>query len=194
MRDSVRISVESDHGEETARIHDDDGEVDAGDATFSFELVDGGSISPEPETRASTGNSEQANDSRQAGDFEDTGDSNPRYVCPLTAVPTDSTLRCEATNGRRGTEVILRRGDGEVFAWRNSCPHGPKVQLDPGGGAIVDDDQLVCHEHGARFECGDGFCTYGPCRGDALDEIEVEVRDGDVYLADDRFDACVPLD
>ncbi|MFB6303660.1 MAG: Rieske (2Fe-2S) protein [Haloferacaceae archaeon] len=179
MSDSVRVSVESDHEEESARVHGGAGEVTAGEATFRFSID--GTV---PDRSETDGDSDDDRDDPDEG-------RDPRYVAPVTEIPSDSTIRCEATNGRRGTEIILRRENGDdVFAWRNSCPHKPKVRLDPGDGAIVDDGQLVCHEHGARFECDDGFCTYGPCRGDALDEVEVEVRRGDVYLSDERFDAC----
>lgn len=51
------------------------------------------------------------------------------------------------------------------------------------------DEHVVCREHGARFERGGGVCTHGPCRGEVLDEIEVTVRNGDVYLTDDRSEA-----
>ncbi|MGZ0746095.1 Rieske (2Fe-2S) protein [Haloparvum sp. AD34] len=188
MRDAVRVSIESEYEEDSARIHDDSGQVETSDATFSFSIDgnghvgdDVGSAGPEPEPGP---------DPEPEQDASSEEETEPRHVAPLREVPTDSTIRCEAVHGRRGVELILRREGDEVFAWRNSCPHKPKVSLDPGNGAIVDDDQIVCHEHGARFECGDGYCSYGPCRGDELEEFDVEVRDGDVYLADDRFDAC----
>lgn len=185
MRDSIRVNVASDHEEESAHVHDDAGEVTAGDATFRFS-IDGVDVEDAGEEESADTENRSHDEGAERDDERD-----PRYIAPVHEVPSNSTLRCEAVDGRRGTEVILRReNETNVFAWRNSCPHKPKVPLDPGSGAIVDDDQIVCHEHGARFECGDGFCTYGPCRGDALDEIDVEVRDGNVYLSDERFDAC----
>ncbi|WP_336037743.1 Rieske (2Fe-2S) protein [Halobacterium yunchengense] len=177
MRDAVRVSVEAGDDQTAVRVHDDAGEVSAGDATFRFSV--GGT-----DREDATGDAPPEPDDR----------SDPRHVAPLSDVPTDSTLRCEALHGRRGTEVILQRDGDDVLAWRNACPHRPNVRLDPGDGAIVDDDQLVCHEHGARFECEDGVCTRGPCAGDALDAVAVAARDGAVYLADDRFDACRRLD
>jgi nitrite reductase/ring-hydroxylating ferredoxin subunit len=185
MRDSVRVSVESDYEEKSVRIRDDTGKVTAGEATFRFS-IDGADLD-DAGADDSRGTENRPYD--ETADLDDGRD--PCYIAPVTEIPLDSTLRCEAINGRHSMEIILRReNETDVFAWQNSCPHKPEVLLDPGGGAIVDDDQIVCHEHGARFECGDGVCTYGPCHGDALDEIGVEVRDGDVYLTDERFDAC----
>lgn len=178
MRDAIRVAVETDDEERTVRVHDDEGEVEAGDATFRFSVSPSGSTDRE---RAA----EQATDDSGAA-----GAEAPRRIAPVGDVPVEGTLRCEALDGRRGAEFILRREDDTVYAWRNSCPHKPEVRLDPGDGAIVTDDHVVCHEHGARFERGDGTCTRGPCRGAALDELDVAVRDGDVYLTDDRFEAA----
>lgn len=195
MRDAVRVSIESEYEEDSARIHDDCGQVETSDATFSFSIDGNGPVKSHVEQENSEqGEPEQGEPEQGEPEYEHDNpsdeESDPRHIAPLHEVPADSTIRCEAVRGRRGTELILRREGDEVFAWRNSCPHKPNVPLDPGNGAIVDDDQIVCHEHGARFECDDGYCSYGPCRGDELEEFEVEVRDGDVYLADDRFDAC----
>ena len=42
---------------------------------------------------------------------------------------------------------------------------------------------LVCAAHGASFALSDGTCVAGPCRGDTLRAVAVQVRDGEVYLA-----------
>ncbi|PSP56759.1 (2Fe-2S)-binding protein [Halobacteriales archaeon QS_1_67_19] len=174
MADSVRVTVETDGDEQTARIYDDGGEVETDGATFRFSL-----------------NTDSDDDSESAGGDPTDGfcGDEPRRLALLETVPEDGTLRCEAVDDRRGVEFILGRDGGGAFAWRNSCPHKPEVRLDPGDGAILTDDHVVCHEHGARFERDDGYCTRGPCRGAALDEIEVAVREGVVYLTDDRFEA-----
>lgn len=193
MRDSVRVSVESDHEEESVRIDDGAGEVTAGGTTFRFSID--GADPDDAGTDDGIADDDGTTDDRPGDEGTDDDGHDPRHIAPVAEIPSESTLRCEVMDGRRATEIILRREHEEdVFAWRNSCPHKPKVPLDPGGGAIVDGGQLVCHEHGARFECDDGFCTYGPCRGDTLDGIDVEVRDGEVYLSDERFDACRRLE
>lgn len=181
MRDAVRVSVEADDDEQTVRVHDDEGEVEVGDATFRFSVTSSGSDGTDRENGSRV---ETEND-----DGDSSGDDDPRRIVEVEDVPVKGTLRCEALDGRRGTEFILRREENTVFAWRNSCPHKPEIRLDPGEGAIVTDEHVVCHEHGARFERGDGVCTSGPCQGKVLDEIEVDTRDGSVYLTDDRFEA-----
>jgi len=179
MPDAVRVTVETDGEEKTVRVHDHEGEVELEDATFRFSISSSRTEDSENEDRDTTVAE------RQESGVADS--EHPRRIAALEDVPTDTTLRCEATDGQYGVEFILRREDETVFAWRNSCPHEPDVRLDPGNGAIVTGEHVVCHEHGARFERGDGTCTHGPCRGAVLDEIEVTVRDNEIYLVDDRF-------
>lgn len=196
MRDGVRVRVETDGDREAIRVAADDGEVAVDGVTFRFSVdrpgtdgaasESGADTEPVDDTSADDRDTagENANDDEAVGEDDD-----PRYVAALEDVPTNGTIRCEAVSGRHGVEFILRQEDGEAFAWRNSCPHEPDVRLDPGWGAFVRDGQIVCHEHGARFETGDGLCTYGPCRGKVLDPIGVDVREGAVYLTDERFEA-----
>ncbi|HNV79908.1 MAG TPA: Rieske (2Fe-2S) protein, partial [Thermomonas sp.] len=42
---------------------------------------------------------------------------------------------------------------------------------------------LVCAAHGASFELANGVCVAGPCRGESLRAVAVEVRDGGISLA-----------
>lgn len=191
MGNHVRVSVEADGKQEFARVHDAEGEIEAGGVSFRFKVDDIG----ESDDSSDDSTTEQSNGSTNEGCI----DREPQQHTPTAAdprvasvedIPTNGTIRCKANGERRSAEVILRRDGEEVFAWQNSCPHQPDVRLDTGGGAIVSDDQIVCPKHGARFECGDGYCTRGPCRGDALEEVAVDVRDGDVYLTDDRFATC----
>ncbi|WP_254535145.1 Rieske (2Fe-2S) protein [Halomarina litorea] len=183
MREGIRVSVTTDDEDETVTVHDTEGTVRAGDATFRFAVDDIGTSTGDDTGAGDDGPNE---DARGPGDPSD----DPRYVAPLDDLPEDGTKLYEARAGRRGTEFIVRREGDSALAWRNSCPHEPDVRLDEGFGARVTDDHIVCHKHGARFVRGEGFCTRGPCRGQSLDAILVEVRDGQVFLSDDRFDSC----
>ena len=79
--------------------------------------------------------------------------------------------------------VLYRLGD-EVRAWLNVCPHaGRRLDWAPGQFLKSKDGHLVCAAHGASFELDRGDCVAGPWRGDALRAVQVQVRDGEVWLA-----------
>lgn len=79
--------------------------------------------------------------------------------------------------------VLYRLGD-EVRAWLNVCPHaGRRLDWAPGQFLKSKDGHLVCAAHGASFELDRGDCIAGPCRGDGLRAVQVQVRDGEVWLA-----------
>jgi len=79
--------------------------------------------------------------------------------------------------------VLYRLGE-EVRAWLNICPHaGRRLDWAPGQFLKSKDGHLVCAAHGASFELDRGDCVAGPCRGDALRAVQVQVRDGEVWLA-----------
>ena len=90
----------------------------------------------------------------------------------------------EATiDGDAESLVLYRLGD-EVRAWLNICPHaGRRLDWAPGQFLKSKDGHLVCAAHGASFELDRGDCVAGPCRGDALRAVQVQVRDGEVWLA-----------
>ena len=90
----------------------------------------------------------------------------------------------EATiDGAAESLVLYRLGD-EVRAWLNVCPHaGRRLDWAPGQFLKSKDGHLVCAAHGASFELDRGDCVAGPCRGDALRAVQVQVRDGEVWLA-----------
>ena len=41
---------------------------------------------------------------------------------------------------------------------------------------------ILCSTHGALFRIEDGYCVDGPCDGEWLERLDLEVRDGEVYL------------
>ena len=109
-------------------------------------------------------------------------------IAPLEAVPDDGTLLFTVRDGFDTEEALLVSLSDGVVAFENYCPHWRDVRLDKGSGATMRGDELVCEKHGATFESDSGYCNYGPCEGAVLDEIDVRVEDGAVYLTDDRYE------
>jgi nitrite reductase/ring-hydroxylating ferredoxin subunit len=123
-----------------------------------------------------------------------TGDGS---ITSVADVPDDSTflftVRNTETDERK--EAILVRlndehndGEGAITGWLNYCQHFTHIKLDKGSGAPMRNGELVCANHGAYFESDTGRCTYGPCEGAYLTELDLEIEDGTVSLADDDYE------
>lgn len=115
-------------------------------------------------------------------------------ITSVDAIPDETTFlfRVREIDSEDVREAILVRIDGKVVGWLNYCQHLTHITLDKGSGAPMRDDEIVCTNHGAMFEADSGLCTFGPCEGAYLTEIEIAVRDGDVYLADDDHEFLGP--
>lgn len=78
--------------------------------------------------------------------------------------------------------VLHRQGDS-VQAFLNICPHaGRRLDWAPGQFLKSKEGHLVCAAHGASFALDSGQCVAGPCKGDRLRAVAIEIRDGQVLL------------
>ena len=103
----------------------------------------------------------------------------------LAGVPPGGFAEAQGlVDGVAESLVLHRDADGAVRAWLNVCPHaGRRLDWAPGQFLKSREGLLVCAAHGASFELDGGLCVAGPCRGDALRPVAVEVRDGQVWLS-----------
>jgi nitrite reductase/ring-hydroxylating ferredoxin subunit len=78
---------------------------------------------------------------------------------------------------------VVRKG-ATVFAYANDCPH-THSPLDWVPDQFLDYSCafIQCATHGAKFRMEDGYCIFGPCKGDALTRVSVVIRDGEVVIA-----------
>ena len=85
-------------------------------------------------------------------------------------------------NGSVQPIFIVRDGD-HWYAYRNSCPH-TGVNLDWVKHQFLDLDgaHIQCATHGALFRKQDGYCIFGPCRGESLLPLPLRVQDDSLYL------------
>ena len=109
---------------------------------------------------------------------------NREPLVSLDALAEGALAEVEAVlDGDAESLVVYRQGTA-VRAWLNVCPHaGRRLDWAPGQFLKSREGHLVCAAHGAAFELEGGQCVSGPCRGDALRLVAVEVRDGQVWLA-----------
>ncbi len=109
-------------------------------------------------------------------------------ICALNDIPSRKAQGFQlAVVGEDGEAkpfpIVVVRWGAQAFGYLNRCPHhGEKLDwereqfLDPTG------LRLMCGKHGALFELGTGRCSDGPCKGDGLTPIALEVIDGDICV------------
>lgn len=82
----------------------------------------------------------------------------------------------------RHAVFAVRKGQA-VHVYVNSCPHiGAPLNFSPDGFLSIDKTHILCSTHGAQFTIPDGVCVLGPCKGERLKALGVDVRDGSVFV------------
>jgi nitrite reductase/ring-hydroxylating ferredoxin subunit len=105
----------------------------------------------------------------------------------------DQTILCRldqiAEPGSKGFSFGAGGDRREIFeagvhGYENICPHKDMI-LDgvPDQFLTLDKKHILCINHGARFRLHDGVCIHGPCKGQRLAPLAVEIVDGEVVLA-----------
>jgi nitrite reductase/ring-hydroxylating ferredoxin subunit len=83
----------------------------------------------------------------------------------------------------RGFIVRTSRG---VAAYVNTCPHaGHPLNFRPDRFLTPDRNLILCASHGALFTRDEGLCIAGPCPGQSLRRVPIEVVGEYVLLAAD---------
>ena len=78
---------------------------------------------------------------------------------------------------------------GQVFGYRNSCPHtGGPLDWVPDRFLNLDKDYIQCATHDALFRLHNGACVAGPCKGDSLVAVPVIIEAGEVVMLTDALD------
>jgi len=96
-------------------------------------------------------------------------------ACSVDDVPLGEMLAIDVEGLPR---VALYNVDGEIFATSNVCTHAVAMLTD----GYLEGDQVECPMHGGMFNVRTGEPTHFPCV-QALATYQVELRDGDVFVA-----------
>ena len=106
-----------------------------------------------------------------------------RPLFRLDELNEDDTAGISGVYGFPHGLVVVRR-DGQLYVYINFCPHqGKSLDWNPGEFLNYDKTKIICEAHGAVFNIEDGICIGGPCHGEGLMPVAVEIRDGAVYAA-----------
>lgn len=73
--------------------------------------------------------------------------------------------------------------DGQVYAYRNACPHlNVNLNWRPDGFLNGTGRHIVCALHGALFNIRDGLCISGPCFGRSLEKLDARIEDNIAWI------------
>lgn len=101
-------------------------------------------------------------------------------LCALADIPDGNALGVAVPDG----EVVLVRQGQQVMAYRNLCPHlGIELNFMPDVFLDTEQRYIQCANHSALFQIEDGLCVFGPCQGESLVKVAVQLIDQDVWLA-----------
>lgn len=108
-----------------------------------------------------------------------------RVLCRVEEIPDGEARGFPAQPGGFTGLFAIRRG-ARVLVYVNSCPH-IGLPLEPVPDRFLDRkrEMIICAAHGARFRVEDGECVSGPCIGDALEAVRVELVAGEVRVPAD---------
>ncbi len=87
-------------------------------------------------------------------------------------------LRCQGNT----IEALLVNYEGNIFAYVNRCRH-IALSLDWVDNQFFTEDKryIICANHGATYEPTTGECIWGPCFGESLQRVLLEVNRGKIF-------------
>ena len=105
-----------------------------------------------------------------------------RALCRVEDIPDRGAKGFPPAPGGFTGLMAVRQGD-TVHVYINSCPHiGTPLDWTPDRFLSADGQRIICATHGAEFRIADGLCTGGPCRGDFLEAVAFQIKDGTIHV------------
>lgn len=80
-------------------------------------------------------------------------------------------------------ELFIVKKDSNITVYRNSCPHtlGP-LDWTPNEFLDMNNQYIMCANHGALFEINTGLCIYGPCKAQSLKALPFTIKNNQICL------------
>ena len=109
-----------------------------------------------------------------------------RVLCRVEELGATGCREFKLGGGDWPVRGFVVRSGTAVHAYLNRCAHlALPLNMLPDRFLTHDGSLILCTAHGALFEKGTGYCVAGPCIGQSLQRVPVQVAAGCVMLADD---------
>jgi nitrite reductase/ring-hydroxylating ferredoxin subunit len=107
-----------------------------------------------------------------------------RVLCSLAELDETGSRGFAVGEGDWPLRGFIVKTPQGVAAFVNYCPHaGHPLNFRPHRFLTPDGALILCGSHGALFARDTGLCILGPCAGQSLTRIPVDVVNGFVMLA-----------
>jgi nitrite reductase/ring-hydroxylating ferredoxin subunit len=105
-------------------------------------------------------------------------------LCTLDDIDDPGSRGFDVDTGEpQPLRLFVVRKDQVLAAYHNSCPHtGAPLEWQPDLFLDLDNSFIQCAIHGALFRPEDGLCLRGPCAGDSLRPLTLDVDKGEIRL------------
>jgi nitrite reductase/ring-hydroxylating ferredoxin subunit len=108
-----------------------------------------------------------------------------RVLCSLAELDETGSRSFAVGEGDWPLRGFIVRTANGVAAYVNTCPHaGHPLNFRPHRFLSPDRNLIMCASHGALFARDNGLCIAGPCPGQSLRPVPIEVLGQYVLLAD----------
>jgi len=108
-----------------------------------------------------------------------------RPLCRIDELPDGASRGFGPAAGGFTGLFAVRQADA-VFVYVNACPHiGTPLDWTPNRFLSADGSHIICATHGAEFRIADGECVRGPCMGDRLEAVVIQIKDGTIFVPED---------
>lgn len=102
-------------------------------------------------------------------------------LCSIDTIAEGQSKGFELADGR---SLFAVRHDGQVYLYRNRCPHrGIELNIQEDEFLDMDGALIICSTHGALFQIDNGECLAGPCQGEWLETVAYAVEEGELKVA-----------
>lgn len=107
-----------------------------------------------------------------------------RYVLAGINEFTEATSKGYTVNiDQKFIELFVVCHQEKYYAYENHCPHtGINLNWQPDQFLDITEQQIQCSTHGALFRITDGLCEWGPCLGQRLRPLELEIQNENLIL------------
>ncbi len=109
-----------------------------------------------------------------------------RVLCRVDELAATGCREFSLGGGDWPVRGFIVRDGTAVHAYLNRCAHmALPLNMLPNRFLTHDGSLILCTAHGALFEKSTGYCVAGPCPGQSLTRVPIEVAAGCVMLAAD---------